>query len=248
MTVREVAVRYPVAAAIGGAGLQFVLTVLVLKAGADFAPPEAFGKVKLVAFASTILLPILLVQLLGMWKDVGLELDRIRPAPLFLVSLLVCVAFLSMGVETGPGFPGEASMQFANAFGEELLFRGVIFALLLHLPAWRAIVLNGVLFGSMHLIHGVMDGSWTHAITLMAVTTMSGMMFAAVRMRTGSLWLVILLHMLLNLSILHSSAEAAEGTAAMVIERTANLFEVALAAWVAWTASRRPLPAPPSVA
>jgi len=32
-------------------------------------------------------------------------------------------------------------MQFVNTFGEELLFRGVIFAILLSQPKWKAIAL-----------------------------------------------------------------------------------------------------------
>ena len=38
----------------------------------------------------------------------------------------------------------DFTIQRFNAFGEELLFRGVIFALLLSLPVRRAIVLNGL--------------------------------------------------------------------------------------------------------
>ena len=239
MSIRQFAERQPLAAAIGCAGLQFLLTVLILKVGAALTPPEAYGKVKLVAFASTIVLPLLLVQALGLWKQVGFDLDKVRPTRLFLVSLLACVLFVSMGIEMHPGFAGEATLQLFNAFGEELLFRGVIFALLLRLSPWRAIAINGVLFGSMHLIHGFMDGNWDTAMTQAVVTAMCGMMFTAVRMGTGSLWLVIALHMLINLSIMHSSIEAAEGTTAMIVERLASAFQVALAGYVAFVATRR---------
>jgi len=127
----------------------------------------------------------------------------------------------------------ESLMQGVNAFGEELLFRGVIFALLLGLPRWKAIGLSGVLFGSMHLIHGFMDGNWKAALLRSAITAMAGMMFAAVRYGTGSLWLTILLHMLLNLSMLFSNLEPAAGpTALLVVQRLANVFELALAAYV----------------
>lgn len=110
------------------------------------APAEAFGKIKLVAFASTVLLPMLLVQLLALWRKLGLGVDRIRPAPLFLVSRLAGVVVLAMGghPQENRGFGGELVMQFVNAFGEELLFRGVIFALRLTLSRWQAIVLSGV--------------------------------------------------------------------------------------------------------
>src|SRR3954463_4096880 len=156
MSLRNVAFQCPIATAVLCAALQFAVTVLILKAGAALLPPAAFGKVKLAAFASTVILPMLLTQLLGLWKEVGS--DRIRPTPLFFVSLLSCVLFLAMGVKSAApgGVAGDFAMQLVNAFGEELLFRGVIFAILLALPTWRAILLSGILFGSMHLIHGFM--------------------------------------------------------------------------------------------
>jgi membrane protease YdiL (CAAX protease family) len=137
---------------------------------------------------------------------------------------------------------GEALMQFVNAFGEELLFRGVIFALLVRLAPWKSIALSGVLFGAMHLIHGVMDGDWPAATHQALVTTAGGLMFAAVRQRTGSLWCAVALHMLVNLSVIFSNVEPAMGEAAtVVVQRIAIAIELALAAWVAWTTPRRTL-------
>src|SRR5678815_2633767 len=124
--------------AVACAALQFLLTILILEAGMAFLPHEAFGKVKLVAFASTILLPLWLTHALGLWKRIGLGFADVRPV-FFLVSLLVCVPYLVMGVnlQARDSVAGEALMQFVNAFGEELLFRGVIFALLMRLAPWK---------------------------------------------------------------------------------------------------------------
>jgi len=152
------------------------------------------------------------------------------------------VPYLVMGVnlQARDSVAGEALMQFVNAFGEELLFRGVIFALLMRLAPWKSIALSGVLFGAMHLIHGVMDGDWAAATHQALVTTAGGLMFAAVRHRTGSLWCAIALHMLVNLSVIFSNIEPSMGEAAtVVVQRIAVAIELALAAWVVVTASRR---------
>jgi hypothetical protein len=98
MSLRHIAEQRPVFAAVFCAGLQFLLTILILKAGMAFAPPEAFGKVKLLAFASTVILPLLLAQAFGLWRRVGFDAGKVRPAPLFMVSLLSAALFLSMGV------------------------------------------------------------------------------------------------------------------------------------------------------
>ena len=247
MSLRSFVAQRPVVSAVACAALQFALTIAILEIGLQFLPQEAFGKVKLVAFASTVILPMLLAQVLGLWKRAGMGFAGVRPA-FYFASLLVCVPYLAMGVNPGAreSVPGEALMQLVNAFGEELLFRGVIFALLVRLAPWKSILLSGVLFGAMHLIHGVMDGDWAAATHQAMVTSVAGLMFAAVRHRTGSLWCAVALHMLLNLSIIFSNIETALGAPAEdVVQNIAMAIQLALAGWVLFTEARRaPVEAP----
>jgi len=242
MSLDRTARERPVATAVACAALQFALTMAILVAGRALAPPEAFGKVKLLAFVSTLLLPLLLVQLFGLWRQVGLAVRKGWPAPVFFASLLLVAMNLSLGVHPreGGSFGGELTFQFFNAFGEELLFRGLIFALLLRLPVWQAIVLNGVMFGSMHLLHGFMGGSWSHAAWQATLTAMGGMMFAAIRYRSASLWPVIAIHMLKNLSVVYSNLEFAGGLhAESLAEGATVVFELLLVAYVIWKTPQR---------
>ena len=242
MQLRQFAGTHPVLTAVSCAGLQFLVTTLILKLGSAFAPASAFGQVKLLAFASTVILPLMLVQAFGLWRQVGLEFGKTRPGRFFLASMLLCVLFLSMGVHLQAQRPlgSEILIQFINAFGEELLFRGLIFAVLLRLAKWKGILISGLLFGAMHLIHGFMDGNWTHAMWWALATTLSGMMFAAVRYETGSLWLTIVLHMVLNLSKIYSNIEPAAGPDALLIaERAAYGLELALVAYALFATGRR---------
>ncbi|ALK99193.1 hypothetical protein AB595_20010 [Massilia sp. WF1] len=230
----------PIPFAIACAAGQFLLTILILKFGFSFAPPEAYGKVKLLAFASTIVYPLVLAHAFGLWKRLALGLGRIRPQPVFLAGLAAAALFLPWGLRSADGgkLASDFTLQFFNAFGEELLFRGVIFALLLSLPAWRGIVLNGLLFGAMHLIHGFMDTDWKTACSKMLVTSIAGMMFTAVRYRSGSLWLCVILHMALNLCMIYSKVQDAAESTVFLVERAANLIEIAVAAWVIFGARR----------
>lgn len=245
MSLRSFAARHPVAAAVGCAAFQFLLTVLILKAGKAYAPAAAFGKIKLLAFASTVLFPLAMTQALGLWRQVGFGADRLRPTPFFLVSFLPCLVYLGFGVHApaGSGLTENLLIQFFNALGEELLFRGVIFALLLTLPRWQGIVLSGVLFGGMHTIHGFMDGDWVRALWWAVPTSMAGMMFAAVRYETGSLWLVIGLHMIGNLCKIYSSLGTVAGSPMeRLVSGSTNAFEVAMALFFLIAFSRRALP------
>jgi len=229
-----------VLAAVLCAAAQFVVTAVILLGGRLWLPAPAFGMAKLVAFASTVILPLALAWALGLWRDLGFAWSRVRLGPVFIASLVPAALMLAAGIHagsyTGGGFFGEAGVQVVNAFGEELLFRGVIFALLMRLPAWRGIVLSGVLFGSMHLLHGFMGDPWSAALGQAAITALAGMMFAAVRYATGSLWLVIVLHVATNLAMIYSNVEIAWGEDAFAsLQRLANLMQVVLALWVAGT-------------
>jgi membrane protease YdiL (CAAX protease family) len=240
----ESPIPFAIACALG----QFLLTIVILKFGFSLAPPEAYGKVKLLAFASTIVYPLVLAHAFGLWQRLALGLHRIRPEPVFLASLSTAALFLPWGLRSAGGgeLLSDFTIQFFNAFGEELLFRGVIFALLLSLPVRRAIVLNGLLFGAMHLIHGFMDTDWKTAAWKMTVTAVCGMMFTAVRYRSGSLWLCVILHMALNLCMIYSKVQGASESTVFMVERAANLIEIAIAAWV--IAGARRAPAAPVVA
>jgi membrane protease YdiL (CAAX protease family) len=234
--------QHPTLGAIACAALQFLLTILILEAGIHFLPPEAFGKVKLLAFASTVVLPLWLAHALGLWRQLGFGFAGVKPAFFAVATLLVCAPYLVHGLDLGarPSPGGEVLMQFVNAFGEELLFRGVIFALLLRLLPWQYMLLNGLLFGAMHLIHGVMDGNWAAAMHQALVTTAGGLFFVAVRQRTGSLWCAIAAHMLVNLSVIFSNLGPVMGEAGETLaQNTAVAIELALAAWVMLGASRR---------
>ena len=227
-------VPFAIACAVG----QFLLTILILKFGFSLVKPEAYGTVKLIAFASTILYPLVLAHAFGLRKQLALGLDRIRPEPVFLASLTTCALFLAWGLRSADGgkLVSDFTIQLFNAFGEELLFRGVIFALLVSLPVWRGIVLNGLLFGAMHLIHGFMGTDWKTACGQMLVTSVCGMMFTAVRYRSGSLWLCVILHMVLNLCMMYSNVQSASESTVFMVERTANVIELLIAAWVIFSA------------
>ena len=72
---------------------------------------------------------------------------------------------------------------------------------------------------------------------------MGGLVFAAVRAETGSLWPPILLHMFLNLSVIFSNGEAARAAGTLAIaDGVSRALQVLLFLWIVWRAhvSRTP--------
>jgi membrane protease YdiL (CAAX protease family) len=84
-----------------------------------------------------------------------------------------------------------------TAFAEELLFRGLVFSTLL--AAWgttrrgiyQAAVTSSVLFGTAHLLNEGRVGQLLIYVSFMAAV---GLVLAGLRLRTGSIWVGVVLH------------------------------------------------------
>lgn len=118
--------------------------------------------------------------------------------------LAVCLAPLLLG----PGLADAAPWRFAVvavgvatvAFAEEAVFRGVVLHGLLAAGATRAVVGSSVLFGLMHVINLAGGG---HPVTVAAQVVMAtglGIGFGAVALAGGTIWPLVVVHGVLDLT------------------------------------------------
>ena len=82
---------------------------------------------------------------------------------------------------------------------EEIIFRFAIFRSILHKNRILAYVVSSLIFGSVHLIMSIFQGSLGQDIVLLPVYTMLGAVFAYAYDSTGKLSAPIIAHMLNNL-------------------------------------------------
>jgi len=115
----------------------------------------------------------------------------------FPVLMLLAISMLALVT----GLPRPDAMVFILlntmlvGFSEEVMFRGVLFrALLTNFRVWTAIVVTTVLFGAIHILNGVNTGQWGMATLQAAAAGMSGLIFMAIVIRTGSIWPAIVYH------------------------------------------------------
>ena len=80
------------------------------------------------------------------------------------------------------------------AFNEEAFFRGLMLESLRPLGWRRAIIGSAVLFGAGHAVNLVAGANLPFTVMQIAATTAGGITLAAIRIRSGSLWPVIALH------------------------------------------------------
>ena len=138
------------------------------------------------------------------WGDLGFNL----PTPagslklLWLPGLyLVVFALADIGAVVAFGPPPVSVVGFLLlntvlvGFSEETMFRGVLFsALLTRLRPGLAISVTTLLFGLAHLLNAAAVGSWRIAAAQAVAAAMSGLVFIAMRVRTGSLLPAIVYH------------------------------------------------------
>jgi len=82
-------------------------------------------------------------------------------------------------------------------FSEETMFRGVLFrAFDERIPIWPAIIATSVLFGLVHLFNVFVTGQLLDAIFQSIAAGLTGLVFMAILIRTGSIWPAIIYHAL----------------------------------------------------
>jgi membrane protease YdiL (CAAX protease family) len=101
-------------------------------------------------------------------------------------------------------FVTQISLQIVTGAVEEFIFRGVILLAFLHPQATHKDILRGVTisslaFGLSHLIN-LLALNWTIVLPMVIFTTFFGVALAALLLRSGSLWLCIACHALLNVT------------------------------------------------
>jgi len=83
---------------------------------------------------------------------------------------------------------------------EETTFRGILLTRLLPRGPWTAVLLSSALFGLLHVANLFLGSPWQTVLLQVTFAAMAGTGYAAMRMRTGSLWPPVVLHALFDLT------------------------------------------------
>jgi membrane protease YdiL (CAAX protease family) len=145
---------------------------------------------------------ILAVCLWQGWSDVGLNRGaELRDWRLAWLPMLYVLAALVFAVVFG--LPPVTVLIFIAinclfvGFSEELMLRGAILQAFRHtVSIWPAVLLTSVVFGAMHSLNVFVTGDLKQALIQSSAAFLSGILFIALRLRTGSLWPPIIVHAL----------------------------------------------------
>jgi uncharacterized protein len=140
------------------------------------------------------------------WRMRWRDMRFVAPQPLGSLRLLWFPALylLAFGLLTSQlglppgGFIGYVAINTALVgLSEEWMFRGVLFqGLRSRLAMWPAVLVASALFGSVHVLNVFVTGQLFDASIQALAAFMSGLVFMALLLRTGSLWVPVVYHAL----------------------------------------------------
>jgi membrane protease YdiL (CAAX protease family) len=143
----------------------------------------------------------------GWWQDSGFTPIRSTKSLIVLwLPALFIAGFFSVALLLG--FPPAQAILFVGintllvGISEELAFRGILFSgARSALRPIGAITLTSIIFGAVHVLNGITTGDWGAAAVQAVAAAMSGLLFIAILIRTGSIIPAMIVHWLWDFGI-----------------------------------------------
>ena len=180
-------------------GTTIVITLLGL---VSFIVGQILGLPEiLLAFAPLVISAAIALGLIwgfGWWRDAGFVPTTSHAYVLGMVILvdLVLPMVIFGTVENEPRIAIFFLLAFfLTGLGEEALSRGLFVRLFLTRGKWQAVLIPSLLFGLSHITH-FLSGEYTpiQSVVQIANAFMGGLLYGAVRLRTNSIWPLIVIH------------------------------------------------------
>jgi membrane protease YdiL (CAAX protease family) len=155
------------------------------------------------------------VMALALWRLKAFRAVGYGPG-MGLASYLIALPLLALGVFSllEPGratltpfeITGWAVAILFIAFTEETLFRGILWKALEEASLWRRAIITSLIFGLIHTIPAGFAGyGWGIGIVYGLSAGAFGMVFAAIRERAGSIWSVVITHVVFDIAAISAA-------------------------------------------
>lgn len=164
------------------------------------------------------------VAFFGWHRETGLMPIRSTKSLLILwLPALFILGFFSvallLGLPTLQAFIFVGVNTLLVGISEELAFRGILFSgARSGLRPFGAIALTSIIFGAVHVLNGFTTGDWASATVQAVGAAMSGLLFIAILIRTGSIIPAMIVHWLWDFGVFAMSARSGRSEAAPLAE------------------------------
>ncbi|GCE13719.1 CPBP family intramembrane glutamic endopeptidase [Tengunoibacter tsumagoiensis] len=177
-------------------GLGFVLGPVVHTLHIPFLPANLLAEALYAAFVA------IMISLLGWWTTTGFT--RGLSTNQQVVLCIAPIALLALPVLCGlPTVTNKApftvilmstALALLVGFAEEGFFRGILLSALLPKGIWLATLVSSLLFACVHLVNLSAGFTLNYVVGQLLLAFGTGILLAALRLRTTSIWPGILLH------------------------------------------------------
>lgn len=148
--------------------------------------------------AAAFILAVALWQ--GRPEETGLRAVQ-HPGTLRLAWFPMLYILVALGTAVALGLPPATLMLWVLintlfvGFSEELMFRGVMLrSFRTRFSVWPAVILTSLAFGAVHSLNIFTTGEVAQSLIQSCAAALSGLIFMAMRLRSGSIWPAMLLH------------------------------------------------------
>ena len=177
-----------------------ILVYLLAGTVAHLVSLSTMGLYALANLALAVIVAFLLTRM-GWWRAVGFRRpDRRSDLWYFAVPLVPAAINLIPGIDVGSlGFLlSMLAIALLVGFVEEGVFRGLMLHVIEPRGPWKAAVITAVLFGLTHSLNVLTGKSVADDTAQVCYAMAIGFAFAAIVLRTGILWPLVLAHALID--------------------------------------------------
>jgi uncharacterized protein len=181
--------------------LAIILTYLVAGTIAHFQGREDGLWLYGLANVALIIIGAGFLTRMRWWGKVGFcRVKGIGNLRFYVVLLVPAVLNLIAGIEIPSpiSFFGFLSLALMVGFAEEVFFRGLMLQALRPKGVWPTALITAALFGITHLMNGLAGRDLLELAAQVAYAVAVGFAFAAVVVRKGVIWPLVLVHALID--------------------------------------------------
>ncbi|GCE16494.1 CPBP family intramembrane glutamic endopeptidase [Dictyobacter kobayashii] len=149
-------------------------------------------------YAVLVIIPL---SLLGWWAQAGFTRGIQRKHIPLLIAPFIIIALPSLLGLSATAAKSSTQLIILSliasllvGFTEEGFFRGLLLRSALPLGIWPSVLISSLLFALLHLSNVLAGFTWNYVIGQALFAFGLGVLFSALRLRTGSIWPGILLH------------------------------------------------------
>ncbi len=226
--------------------LELVVIAVYYLAGAiaSFLGLSSLAQSGIANFGLAVLAAALLT-LMGWWRAVGFR----RPSAIsdfwyYLVPFIPAVINFIPGlyISTPRHLVVVISVTFLAGFAEESFFRGLMLNAMRSRGAWQAVILTALLFGLTHVFNSTAPKDLAAAGLQAVHTTVIGFAFAALVLRKGLIWPLVMARFLTGFSsLLRNPRTAFTASQNLWITLTMTIILFAFGIFVMLQAAKPPI-------